>query len=213
MQLCYDTKTMNIDFVFSILILVFSVVVHEVSHGLMAYSLGDNTAKLGGRLTLNPLKHLEWFGSFFLPVITYFSGGFILGWAKPVPFNPYNLRDQRWGEAKVALAGPLSNFSIAIFFGMFLRYAPQLSMGQDLFMILNTIVVTNLALGTFNLVPIPPLDGSKVLFSLMPYSMINIREWFEKNSLVLMLIFIFFLWQVISPIIRIEYNLITGFGI
>lgn len=204
---------MNIDFVFSIAILVFSVVVHEVSHGLMAYSLGDNTAKFSGRLTLNPLKHLEWFGSFFLPIITYFSGGFILGWAKPVPFNPYNLRDQRWGEAKVAIAGPLSNFIIAIFFGVIVRYAPQLSLGQDLFIILNTIVITNLALGTFNLVPIPPLDGSKVLFSFLPYSKINIRNWIEKNSLILMLVFIFFLWQLIAPIVQIEYSLITGFAL
>ena len=95
---------MQIDFIFSIAILIFSVVVHEVAHGYMAYWLGDNTAKYEGRLNLNPVNHLEWFGSFLLPVLSYTLGGFIIGWAKPVPFNPYNLKDQKWGEAKVAFA-------------------------------------------------------------------------------------------------------------
>jgi Zn-dependent protease len=113
---------MSLDFIFSIIILIFSVVVHEVSHGFTAYKLGDNTAKYQGRLTLNPLKHLEWFGSFILPIITYVSGGFILGWAKPVPYNPYNLSNQKWGEALVALAGPLSNIFIAIIFGILVRF-------------------------------------------------------------------------------------------
>src|SRR3977135_632093 len=109
---------MDINFVFSIIILIFSVIIHEVSHGYAAYLQGDNTAKYAGRLTLNPLKHLEWFGSFILPLMSYLLGGFIIGWAKPVPFNPYNLRNQRWGEALVALAGPASNICIAVFFAI-----------------------------------------------------------------------------------------------
>ena len=112
---------MQIDFIFSIIVLIFSVVIHEVSHGYAAYYLGDNTAKFQGRLTLNPLKHLDLFGSLFVPLMTYFAGGFLIGWAKPVPFNPYNLRDQKWGEAMVAVAGPLSNIFIAVFFGLFIR--------------------------------------------------------------------------------------------
>src|SRR6185369_136655 len=113
---------MTTDFIFSIIILIFSVIIHEVSHGYAAYMQGDNTAKYAGRLTLNPLKHLEWFGSFFLPVISYFLGGFIIGWAKPVPFNPYNLRNHRWGEALVAVAGPAANILIALIFGLSIRF-------------------------------------------------------------------------------------------
>src|SRR5574343_2011521 len=113
------------EFLFLIIVLIMSVVIHEVSHGYAALALGDPTAKYQGRLTLNPLVHLELLGSVIVPLIGYLAGGFIVGWAKPVPFNPYNLRNQKWGEALVAVAGPLSNISLAIIFGMFLRFAPQ----------------------------------------------------------------------------------------
>src|SRR5574344_1057586 len=107
-------------YVFQIIILIFSAVVHEYMHGWMAYRLGDSTAKDAGRLTLNPLAHLEWFGSFFLPLVMIISHmPFVFGWAKPVPYNPYNLRDRKYGDAKVGLAGPLGNFIIALFFGLF----------------------------------------------------------------------------------------------
>lgn len=201
---------MDITFIFSIAILIFSVVVHEVAHGYVAYKMGDNTAKFAGRLNLNPLNHLEWFGSFILPVISYMTGGFILGWAKPVPFNPYNLSDQKWGEAKVALAGPASNFLIAIIFGSLIRFGILASFGEAFVDIGVMIVLINLVLGVFNLVPIPPLDGSKILFSLLPYDMQNIREFLENNGIFLMLIFIFFLWQFIFPIIFTLFALITG---
>lgn len=204
---------MQIDIVFQIVILIFSVVLHEVSHGFAAYYLGDNTAKYQGRLTLNPLSHLELFGSFVLPVITYLSGGFIIGWAKPVPFNPYNLRDQKWGEAKVALAGPLSNLLIAIFFGLLIRFGVAMQFGPAFVYISSTIVLINLVLATFNLVPVPPLDGSKILFSLLPYNKNYIREFLERNSLYLMLIFIFFLWKFIFPIVSLQFLLLTGYSI
>lgn len=201
---------MDVDFIFSIVILIFSVVVHEVSHGYVAYKLGDNTAKYQGRLTLNPLKHLELFNSFILPIITYFSFGFIFGMAKPVIINPYNLRDQKWGEAKVAVAGPLSNFAIAIFFGLLIRFGVLNSLGESFLHISTMIVFINLVLGTFNLVPIAPLDGSKILFSVLPYSMNNVREWLEQNGIFLMLFFIFFLWKYIVPLVYLEFSLITG---
>jgi Zn-dependent protease len=201
---------MQIDFIFSILILIVSVVIHEVSHGYAAYLQGDNTALYQGRLTLNPLKHLEWFGSFILPVISYMSGGFIIGWAKPVPFNPYNLRNQRWGEAIVAMAGPLSNIFIAVFFGMFIRTGYVFQFGSNFVYILSSIVFVNLVLATFNLVPVPPLDGSKILFSLLPYDMIEVRNFLERNSIYLMILFIFFLWQFIMPVVSWEFLLITG---
>ncbi len=201
---------MQIDFIFSIVILIFSVVIHEVSHGYAAYMLGDNTAKYAGRLNLNPLNHLEWFGSLILPAISYIFGGFIIGWAKPVPFNPYNLRNQRWGEAIVAIAGPLSNVCIALLFGLSLRFGLASQFGQAFINISVMIVLINLILATFNLVPIPPLDGSKILFSILPYSMQNIRNFLERNSIFFILIFIFFLWQFISPLVSLEFRLITG---
>ena len=201
---------MQIDFIFSILILIFSVVFHEVSHGYAAYMQGDNTAKYAGRLTLNPLKHLEWFGSFILPVLSYFFGGFIIGWAKPVPFNTYNLRNQRWGESIVAIAGPLANISLALFFGLAIRFGILQQFGDAFVYIGETIVFINLVLATFNMVPIPPLDGSKILFSILPYSMQNVRVWFERNGIFVLIFFIFFLWQFIIPLVGLEFHLITG---
>lgn len=201
---------MQIDFVFSILILIFSVIVHEVSHGYAAYLLGDNTAKYAGRLNLNPFNHLEWFGSLILPILSYRFGGFILGWAKPVPFNPYNLRNQKWGEAIVAVAGPLSNISIAVFFGLLIRFGVASQFGPAFLNISTIIVMINLVLATFNLVPIPPLDGSKILFSLIPYNMRYIRDFLERYQLFLILIFVFFLWDYLYPLISLELRLITG---
>ncbi len=201
---------MSLDFIFSILILIFSVVVHEVAHGYIAYALGDNTAKFQGRLNLNPFNHLEWFGSFLLPVMSYFLGGFIIGWAKPVPFNPYNLRDQKWGEAKVAFAGPLANIAIALFFGLLIRFGFVAGMGESFVYLCSMIVFINLVLATFNLVPIPPLDGSKILFSLLPTHMNETRNFLERNGMFLMIFFIFFLWKFISPLVAWEFSLITG---
>jgi len=209
-RFCDIIPYMQIDFIFQILILIFSVVIHEVSHGYAAYIQGDNTAKFAGRLTLNPLKHLEWFGSFILPVLSYITGGFIIGWAKPVPFNPYNLRNQRWGEAIVAFAGPLSNICIALFFGLLIRFGVAQSFGQAFFHMTTMIVFINLVLATFNLIPVPPLDGSKILFSILPYSMQNLRDFLEQNGIFIMLFVIFFLWRFILPLVSWEFSLITG---
>src|SRR3989344_1831079 len=112
-----------INFIFFISILIISVVIHEVSHGYMAEYLGDPTARLAGRLTLNPIPHLDLFGSFIIPLLLFFSSSpIMLGWAKPVPYNPYNLRNQRWGDALVASAGPLSNLAIALSIVLFVRF-------------------------------------------------------------------------------------------
>ncbi len=201
---------MQIDFIFSIVILIFSVVIHEVSHGYAAYLQGDNTAKYQGRLTLNPFKHLEWFGSFILPIMSYYFGGFIIGWAKPVPFNPYNLRNQRWGEVIVAFAGPLSNICIAVVFGLAIRSGALSQFGDAYIYIASTIVFINLVLATFNLIPVPPLDGSKILFSLFPNNLYKYRAFLEQNSIFIMIFFIFFLWQFVLPVVSWEFTFITG---
>ncbi len=190
---------------------MFSVVAHEVAHGYAAYLQGDNTAKFAGRLTLNPLKHLEWFGSLILPLLSYNIGHFIIGWAKPVPYNPYNLRNQRWGEAIVAFAGPLTNICIALFFGLILRFgiANEL-LGSAFASISVTIVVINLVLACFNLVPIPPLDGSKILFSILPNSLVGLRANLEKYGTTLLIFFVFFLWKFMLPLVYFLFTLITG---
>ncbi len=204
---------MTTDFIFQIIILIMSVVVHEVSHGYAAYWLGDATAKYEGRLTLNPIKHLDLFGSVILPLLLAMSNaGFIIGWAKPVPFNPYNLRSSRWGEAIVAAAGPLSNIAIALFFGLLLRLAILLGVVTNVALIKATgiIVFINLLLAVFNLIPIPPLDGSKILFSFFPQTTRVFRGFLERYGFFIVLLFIFFLWGYVAPVIIFLFRIITG---
>jgi Zn-dependent protease len=196
--------------IFSIAILIFSVVAHEVSHGYMAQYLGDPTARLAGRLTMNPVKHLDLIGSFLAPFFSYMlMNGMIIGWAKPVPYNPYNLRDQKWGDAKVALAGPLTNIGIAVIFAIFLRFGggfftiPMLQM-------IEMIIKINIVLAVFNLVPIPPLDGSKVLISILPYRFRYIVDYLERYALFFILFFAFFLWRFFMPLIGLIYFLLVG---
>ena len=170
---------MEVIFIFIILILLCSIVIHEVSHGLMADYLGDPTAKLAGRLTLNPLKHLDPIGSILVPLILIISKvGIVFGWAKPVPINPFNLRDKVYGQAKVAIAGPLANILVALVFGLMIRFLPFLSssqIGENLTIIFSYIVWINLVLAIFNLLPIPPLDGSHILFTFLPERFDNLK--------------------------------------
>ncbi len=203
-------------FIFQIIILIFSVVIHEVSHGYAALALGDKTAQYAGRLTLNPLKHLDPFGSILLPTISYMIGGFIFGWAKPVPYNPYNLKNQNWGPALVGAAGPAANISLAVVFGLTVRFLPNLADGASGLFILNfmtiasTIALLNLVLAIFNLVPIPPLDGSKVLFAILPYQWRGVQFFLEQYGMFLLLIFIFFFVQWLFPSVLFLFKLITG---
>lgn len=201
---------METDFIFSIIILIMSVVIHEVSHGYMAYYFGDVTAKMAGRLTLNPLKHLDMTGSVIIPTIAYLTTGFIFGWAKPVPYNPYNLRNAKVGEPMVALAGPLSNFIVALFFGLLIRSG---LISNNLIQPASLIVFINIVLGLFNLIPIPPLDGSKILFGILPYNLMYIRTFLEKNWYWLIFIFIFFVWKLFVPVIYAVFILFTGLGL
>lgn len=154
--------------VFTIIVLILSVIVHEVAHGFAANALGDPTAKLQGRLTLNPLPHIDPVGSVLIPAILVLTNaGMLFGWAKPVPYNPYNLRNQRWGEAIVGVAGIAVNLFLAIVFALIARYSFTAGMAE--FASLAVIISwVNLFLGLFNLIPFPPLDGFTVLRGILP---------------------------------------------
>lgn len=191
-----------------IAIILMSVVIHEVAHGYAALWLGDTTAHYAGRLTLNPIKHLDLFGSIILPLLLSFSG-VMFGWAKPVPYNPYNLSNRKWGELIVAAAGPLSNIAIAVIFGLFIRF---FAAGTELMLVAALIVQINLVLAIFNLIPIPPLDGSKILFTFLPARYAYVRAMLERWGMLLVILFIFFLWHIISPVVSVAFSLLTGVG-
>ncbi len=200
--------------IFYIIILIFSIVIHEIAHGYVAFLWGDNTAKNQGRLTLNPLSHIEWFGSVILPGILILSqAGFVFGWAKPVPYNPDNLRNRRWGTLAVASAGVIVNLFIAIFFGLITRVLIAKGViltESSTYDILHTIVGLNLVLAIFNLIPLPPLDGSRILFSLLGDKFQKLEYILEKYSFMILILFVFVLWKFIAPVLFFAYTLITG---
>lgn len=195
-------------------VLVISVVIHEYAHGWTADQLGDPTAKNLGRLTLNPIVHVDPIGSFLVPLLLYLTtaGTFIFGWAKPVPYNPSNLRNQKRDPALVAVAGPLSNLLIAVLFGLCMRAAilfnlPNISL---LIAAFELIIVVNIFLAVFNLIPIPPLDGSKLLFAALPSKTHNFKVFLERYGffiLVFLLLFGFFDF-IIFPIVNLLYRVV-----
>ena len=196
--------------IFSLIVLMLSIMIHEIAHGSVAQSLGDPTAKYAGRLTLNPLKHIDLFGTIFLPLTMMFftmGQGPVFGWAKPVPVNPYNFRDQKWGEVKVSLAGVVANFLIALVFGMIIRFFPLPDFLLSLFSI---VVFYNILLGLFNLIPIPPLDGSHVLFHFIPERFAHFKIVFQQYGMFILIFFIFFGFRFLEPIIYGLYNIIVG---
>lgn len=209
-----------IDGIFFVLILIMSIVIHEFAHGYSAYLLGDNTARLSGRLTLNPLKHLDPFGSVILPLLLILMNtGFIIGWARPVPYNPANLRKGKLGNLIVAVSGIAMNLIIAVIFGLLIRFAPMLGLPlynpdplllHPFYKISSIIVMMNLILALFNLIPIPPLDGSKILFSFLPPRFRFIENFLERWGIFLLLVFIVFVWKFVSPIIFVAFSFLTG---
>lgn len=229
---------------FYLLTLIYSVIIHEVSHGFMALWLGDLTAKYAGRLNLNPMKHIDPFGSVILPVLLFVTTGFAFGWAKPVPYNPYNLRDQKWGPVLVALAGPLSNLSLAFISALVAHFLPlSFLVKQDIlkrfigviggrgeflerfgllsdalsgsfssifFGLLLLVIFWNVVLACFNLLPVPPLDGSKILymfFALQERTILMI----EQYGLFLLIFVIFFFSGPISVFINFVLSLFLRF--
>jgi Zn-dependent protease len=200
--------------IFQIVVLLYSVVIHEVSHGLVANSLGDPTAKNLGRLSLNPFRHLDMFGSIILPLLLLLvRSPFIVGYAKPVPYIPENLRDRKYGPAKVAFAGPASNFILAILFGLTLRFLPDVFTSPLVPQLLSFIIILNLVLAIFNLFPIPPLDGHWLLMTFLPRRFAAFRRFLYQYSLILLVIFLIYIFPLIFPLVALIYELLTGLKI
>ncbi|HRZ30256.1 MAG TPA: site-2 protease family protein [Candidatus Paceibacterota bacterium] len=204
-------SVISFSFIFSLAVLVISVVVHEVSHGYMAYILGDPTAKMAGRLTLNPIKHIDPVGSIIVPlVLALLPGGIVFGWAKPVPYNPYNLKAGRYGPAYVALAGPLSNLFLALVFGLLIRTGVAVALlGPTVTPLLSLVVFINIMLALFNLIPVPPLDGSTILFSFLPYRS-KVAQFFQRYQIIVILAVILGAGIIIDKLVTGIYYLITG---
>ncbi len=198
---------------FSIIVLVFSIIIHEVAHGAMAERLGDKTARDMGRLSFNPIKHIDLFGSIIVPLLLLISNsGMLIGWAKPVPINPYALRDRKYGEAKVAIAGPMVNILVAVIFALILRFVPfgNSLFSENLAMILGSIVWINLLLAFFNLVPIPPLDGSHILFAFLPKSADNIKIFLNQFGIFFLIGFIYFVFPSFGFYLRQIFQMLVG---
>ncbi|HEV8666531.1 MAG TPA: site-2 protease family protein [Candidatus Paceibacterota bacterium] len=211
-------------FFFSLIVLIVSVILHEVAHGYMANYLGDPTAKLSGRLTLNPISHIDPIGSILLPGLLLLQQSvthvpLLIGYAKPVPINPHYLTG-KYDEALTAFAGPGTNIVIALIFGLAIRFmgGPETPL-QDAFV---TICYLNMVLALFNLIPIPPLDGSRVLASILPgpigrwYD--DFRNGFERlgiisSTLIIMLIFYYVLAGPFSVLLSALFTLLTGVSI
>jgi Zn-dependent protease len=188
---------------FLYIVIILSAVFHEFFHGWMANYLGDPTAKYAGRLSLNPLRHIDLMGTVIIPLFLMLTTGSFIGWAKPVPYNPYNLRDKKWGSTKVAFAGPGANFLLALIFALCLRFLPI----QGIFYtLISWIVYINITLALFNLIPIPPLDGSKLIMDLFP----NRFQKFYQIALFGPFLAILIAVIILPPITKVIYFIFTG---
>lgn len=196
------------DLVIIIGVILFSMTLHEVMHGFMAYWLGDDTAKSQGRLTLNPIKHIDPFLTILLPVLLAISGGPIFGGAKPVPFNPMRVRYGEWGAAMVAVAGPLVNLLIAfVAFGVYVvTGAGDSGLGQ----VLQLAVIINLGFFIFNMLPIPPLDGSRVVYALAPDFVRRAMSAIESFGIIFVFLIVLLAGPVIWTIMRTAIAAILG---
>jgi Zn-dependent protease len=191
-------------------VLLFSVIVHEVAHGYVALLNGDPTARMLGRITLNPLPHIDMIGTILVPLLLLIShAGILFGWAKPVPVNPLNFRNYRWGEFAVSAAGPVSNLVLAALFAILLR----LDLGNPGLMQLAYFGVSiNIILALFNLIPIPPLDGSHILSILLPRELARLYDYLQPVGFVLILILFYtgVLWAILMPLYRQIARLMLG---
>lgn len=206
----------------TIVIVILSIILHEVAHGYVANWLGDPTAKYAGRLTLNPLPHIDAIGSILIPGLLVLSNAsFLVGWAKPVPINPYNLRYGKWGEALTAGAGPATNILIAIIFAMVVRFGGAVVQTESVLIIVFSVIVANLSLAILNLIPIPPLDGSKIVAAFLPPSLYMQYRGLENLTYALgpfgLLIALVIIFNVLSPFISqvvfFLFTLLTGIAL
>ena len=199
-------------FVIRVAAFVFSVVLHEVAHGYAAYRLGDPTAHMSKRLTLNPLAHIDLFGSIILPLILMFTSPVVLGWAKPVPFNPMYFRNPRKGIMIVGAAGPLANFAVAVVSGLLFQVVTPFAPLAGWFLVY--LCITNVVLGVFNLIPIPPLDGSRVMIGILPPRLLQGYLQLERYGFII--VFILLLPKVgvmdflITPVVNLMLGLFLG---
>jgi len=210
---------MDITNISVIIALILSIILHEMAHGYAADWLGDPTARLAGRLSPNPLVHIDPVGSILIPALLFFtSAGFLFGWAKPVPYNPYNLKNQKWGDAIVAAAGPATNILLAVIFAMLIRGADSLGLSASFVDLASFIVYINLLLAFFNMIPIPPLDGSKMLMAVLPFNVAmlyrEITARIEQFGLLFTFLFIFLFirifWAPFSALVFSVFSLLTG---
>lgn len=197
-----------VNLLFFFFIIVPSAIIHEFAHAWAAFMLGDRTAKDFGRLTINPLPHLDLFGTILMPIFLFFiSGGrFLFAYAKPVPFNPYNLRSKKYGPGLVSAAGPLTNLIVALVFGLSVRFLPL----GDFTFSLSIVVYANILLAVLNLMPISPLDGSRILFALLPASFKRYEMVIERYGFLFIFLIIYLLFPLIFPVIFWIFELIVG---
>ncbi len=199
--------------IFFVIVLIFSVIIHEISHGYVALWLGDTTAKDAGRLTLNPLAHIDLFGSILFPLMLALVGAPVFGWAKPVPYDPRFLKNPQKAAGLIALAGPASNLAMAIIFALVSRIllgslATEFTASLYLFVVI--IVQVNVALAVFNLLPIPPLDGSGVLFSLLPRGTERVQIFLQRYGFYILIFLIFTGLNFLNPVMSALYRLLLG---
>ncbi len=206
--------------IITLAILILSIVFHEVAHGYAANWLGDPTARLAGRLSPNPLLHIDPIGSVLVPAVLYMtSAPFLFGWAKPVPYNPYNLRNQKWGESFVAAAGPLANLFLATVFTILIRLSSSLGFSAEFVDMATYVVFINILLALFNAIPFPPLDGSKIIVPFLPFGLSMkyraLTTYMENLGFVALFLCVFLfmqiLWKPFSALVNVVYEFMMTF--